>query len=107
MKQVTYKPKEHFTGEVLINLPSARQRIRYIKECNFTFNNSGEVSVMDNIDAMDKMYDVAEKHVLKVNLKHSDGASYKSFKTMADDALCDDICQEIIGIVLQGKLGED
>ena len=106
MKQVTFKPEKDFTGEVVVNLPSARQRIRYVKECNFKFNNDGEVSVMDNIDALDKMYDIAEKHVNKVTLKHKDGASFKSFKAMADDALCDDVCQSIISIVLQGNLGE-
>lgn len=106
MKKVTFKPKKEFTGEVIVNLPSARQRIRYVKECNFQFNETGDVTTMNNIDAMDKMYDVAEKHVTKVNLKHESGTSFKSFNAMADDALCDDVCQSIIGIVLQGNLGE-
>jgi hypothetical protein len=106
MKKVTFKPKKDFTGQVEISLPSARQRIRYVKECNFKFNSDGEVSVMDNIDAMEKMYEIAEKHVTKVNLKHEDGASFKDFNKMADDSLCDDVCQSIIGVVLQGSLGE-
>lgn len=107
MKKVTYTPKhEDFKGEIEISLPSARQRLRYVKECNFTFGNDGEVNVSSNIDALEKMYVIAEKHISKVDLKHRSGASFDNFNTMSEDSLCDEICEKIIGIVLQGSLGE-
>ena len=107
MKKVTYKPKDElFKGEVEIHLPSARQRLRYLKECSFKANDEGAISTLENVDAMEAMFTVAEKHVKKVTLKHTEGGAYKTFKQMSEDAYCDDICQEIIQVVLEGKLGE-
>ena len=106
MKKVTYKPKnDAFTGEVVLTIPSARQRVRYIKECNFATSDNGEVTSIKNIDALDKMYDVTEKHVEKVNLKLGK-THYKTFEAMTEDSDCDEIVNDLMTIVMQGGLGE-
>ena len=106
MKIVTYKPKgEEFAGEVEINLPSVRQRLKYFRDCNFTEDESGAVSGLKNIEALCKMYDVAENHIGKITLKRG-SVKYKDFSQMADDSSCDDICGDIVKIILEGSLGE-
>jgi len=107
MKKLVYKPKdENFEGSLEIEVPSMRQRMKIFRDCRFKQNDDGEISGLENIEAMEKMYEIAEKFVKKVNIKHSSGSSFKSFKAMSEDSDCDDICQNIIKFVLEGSLGE-
>lgn len=106
MKQIVYKPKdENFRGEIIVKIPSLRTRLRYVKEANFKFNEDGEVSSMSNIDAMETMYTLSEKHIVSVNLVYKEDLKFKTFKDMSDDSCCDDICQDIIKIIMEGALG--
>jgi hypothetical protein len=106
MKKAIYKPKDDsFTGQVEIILPSARQRLRYIKECGFVADG-GEMTSASNMDAMESMYQITAKHVSKITLKRVGGTVYKSFDKMTEDAYCDEICDELVKVVLEGKLGE-
>ena len=108
MKKLVYKPKEDdFEGSIEIVVPSMRQRMKIFRECRFKQNAEGEISGMDNLEAMEKMYEIAEDFVKKVNIKHKSGSSFKSFKAMSEDSDCDDICQNIIKFVLEGSLGEE
>ncbi len=105
MKKATIKTFKDFEGELVIKLPSARQRIRYIKECNFSFEDS-KLNVSNNLEAMEKMYVIANSHIEKVDLKHKEGTVFKDWESMTEDSDCDDLCEKIIGCILQGSLGE-
>ena len=107
MKSLEYKPKEPFTGSIKIKSPSTRQRLKMVKECNFKIDENGDVTSNDNIDSMLKMYEIASDYISNVNIKHEDGSAFKSWDKMADDSLCDDLCQEVIQVVMGGSLGND
>lgn len=106
MKVIDYKPKaKGFEGSIKLEMPSYPQRLKYFKECNFDLgktDNGYEAKMgSQNIDALIKMLDIAKKHVKSVDLIRED-TSYASFDEMLDDSSCDELCQEIAGVVING-----
>ena len=91
-------------GEIIINPPLLKQRLKYIKECNFKTNDKGEVEVgTDTYDAIIKMIDIAEAHVEAVDVKVVEsGRTYKTFLEMQADQACDEAVQYIASLILQG-----
>jgi hypothetical protein len=118
MKLIKFEPaacKEKdgiFKGYVSIEIPSYPQRLKYIKECQFQVakDDKGQVVVsesMSNIDALIKMVELAKVHVKEVKVTKCDEDVYKTFADMLDDADCDEMINEISGIILNGiKLGK-
>ena len=113
MKLIKFEPqacKEKdglFEGHVMIDIPSYPQRLKYIKECQFEVkkDEKGEVKVsesMSNIDALIKMVELAKIHVKEVNLLKNGEPAYKNFAEMLDDADCDEMINEISGVILNG-----
>jgi hypothetical protein len=119
MKLIKFEPKACketdgvFEGYVSIDIPSYPQRLKYIKDCQFQVSKDekGQVSVtesMSNIDALIKMVELAKIHVKEVKITKCGEEVYKSFADMLDDADCDEIINEISGVILNGvKLGKN
>jgi hypothetical protein len=100
-----------FKGYVMLEIPSYPQRLKYIKECHFQVKKSEngiEVSdSMANIDALIKMVELAKIHVKEVHIT-KDGYEYKDFEDMLSDADCDELNNDIAGVILNGiKLGKN
>jgi hypothetical protein len=109
MKEVEFKPEAFgtdFEGSITIRVPKTRERMQYIKECNFKLNQAGEMDTADNdgmFEKIAKMIEIAERHVVKVDFKHiATGTEYKSFEDIETDSGCDAIVSEVAQKVLRG-----
>lgn len=103
-----YKIKaEGYEGSVRIAAPSYPQRLKYLKELNLKTQDGQVVSSLaDNVDALLKMLDLAEKHVVHVAIVHKESAkAYKTWPELLEDA--DDVCNEVAQLAVMGpKLGK-
>lgn len=111
MKQIIYKPEKDFEGEIVIGLPSVRQRMMYFKEISTSLDARGKLKAnkeKDSLKLMQKSFDILEKHIVSVDIKHIEsGQEFKSFNDMADDSLCDElILTNCIGVIVHGEVGE-
>lgn len=119
MKILKYQPEVCkqkdgiFKGTVSIEMPSYPQRLSYVKECNFSFNEkeTGEIAAAmstTNIDALIKMLEIARKHVKGVDIIKMGEVTYADFEEMLQDADCDEMVNEISAAILNGvKLGKN
>ena len=103
MRELVYKCKKPFTGEVKIELPKYTQRLKYIKECNFRINADGEIDEgIDQVDSLIKMIEVAGQHIKSVKVKHESGIEVKSYEEMEDFTEFDSLVSELASFVLNG-----
>ena len=105
MKVVIYQAKDDFEGTANIELPSRKNRVKlYLKHLGDVANSDNDLG---GARMYEELYDIAAKVVKKVKIKHKDGQSFKSFSEMSEDSLCDDLCEDIIKLLMDGeKLGE-
>lgn len=105
LAEIKYIPEslgEKFKGHVMIKPPLMRERMRYVKECNFKTNQEGSVEIsVDNIDVLAKMIELAAPHITKVELE-KDSYKYKSFEELEADSECQSIVMELAGKVFNG-----
>jgi hypothetical protein len=98
-----------FKGSYTIEVPKFTQRLRYIKECNFKLDASGNLSVsIEESDAIIKMIEIASQHVKELNIEHVEsGKKFDSMEQMEYDSDCDGILNEIGAKMLSGvQLGK-
>ena len=105
MKTVVYKAKGELSGTVTVEIPSQKQRMEMLKECNFHMEN-GELDGIANLDGMLKMYEHLPKFIKKVCVKNTEGIEVKSFDKLANDSDYDTVCNDLIIIIIGGGLGE-
>jgi hypothetical protein len=104
LKTVVYKAKGDFEGTASVEIPSRKNRVKlYLKHLGETATGSE----LGGASLYDELYTVAEKAVTEVKIKNKDGKAYKSFAAMSEDSLCDDVCEDIIKLLMDGEqLGE-
>ena len=102
MREFTVKCEKPYKGEVVIEVVRYKDRLRYIKECNFKIDSTGNVEIGgDQIESFIKMIELAEKHVKKVDVKHGD-IHATSFDEMQDYLEFDNLVSLVASAVLNG-----
>jgi hypothetical protein len=103
MKEFTYKVKsEGFEGVIKLLPPSFSERLRYVSECKFDFENGAVKMSSENANAISKMVDYAKEHIKSVNVKHKNGSEAKSFDDLYYDNAFDSVIMEISSVILSG-----
>ena len=58
---------KNITGELVLEVPGYRERLKMIKECNFKMTGDGTVKLTtETIDSMIKLLDITEKYFKKI-----------------------------------------
>jgi len=98
---------EGITGKLILTIPTYRQRLKIIKECNFKINEQGDVNVgTETLESMVKLIDLAEPHFKKIDLKFGE-IHVKNFEQMESYTEFDTLITEAATAVLNaGKLGK-
>ena len=100
---------EGFSGTVTITAPKYMQRMSYLKECSFDVGQDGAITInAGNIDSIIKMWSIAQKHILKVDIVKKEGeVKYSSPEELEYDGDCDAVINEICNLVMTGvKMGK-
>lgn len=109
MREIDFNLKEHkgITGKLILTIPTYRQRLKMIKECNFKMNEKGEVNVgLETLDTLVKLLDLTKPHFKKVDLK-CDDVCVKSFDEMESAPEFDNLLTAAASAILNaGKLGK-
>jgi hypothetical protein len=95
---------EGFEGHVVFNIPKYTERLKYIKQCGFKTGDDGQIVVsLEDTDSLVAMVEIAEKHVVEVNLTHkATGKVFQSMEALQYDNVCDALLSELSGKVLSG-----
>lgn len=95
-----------FEGEVKFVIPTYSQRLRYIKETNIGSSDEG-LTEIDGIDRLEKMVEIAKKHIKEVNLvRIEDGFKFDSLELLELDRDGGEVLAEVSQSILAGvKLG--
>lgn len=94
--------QDGLVGEVKIRVPKYTERLRYVKECNFKLDGSGNaVLSTDQLDSVIKMIEFASKHVVSVDLKHGE-KEFKTWEELECDPVCDSFISSFSGEILSG-----
>lgn len=110
MREFRFVPKvcigdnAEFEGFITLTAPNMIQRYKYLSECSFDTNESGEVDLsIKKIDPMIKMMELSAPHFKSVDIRRKDGlASYKTFDDLINDSTCESIVMEACGVVMGG-----
>lgn len=104
MRELVYECKEPYEGSATIELPTYRERLKYVKECNFKIGEDSNIDAShDQVDSLIKMIDIGYKHIKKVNVKHIEsGNTVKSLEEMENYKEFDALIPEICTLVLNG-----
>lgn len=109
MRELKFDLKNHknITGELVLTIPTYRQRLKMIKDCNFKVNDKGEVNVSsETLESMIKLIDLAQPHFKKVNLKCGE-IQVKTFEQMESHSEFDNLITEAATSLLNaGSLGK-
>lgn len=94
-------------GELILEIPKYRDKLKLIKECNFKVSNEGTVNISaDAIDSMIKLIDMTEKYFKKINLKCGK-IEVKNFEDMESHPEFDSLISEAATAILNsGRLGK-
>lgn len=94
-------------GKLVLVIPTYRQRLKMIKECNFKMNEKGEVSTgLDSLDSIVNLLDAAKPYFKKIDLKCGE-AHVKTFEDMESYPEFDTLLTAAAMAVLNaGKLGK-
>lgn len=108
MKLFEYIPKKHFEGSIVLKVPQYKERLKLLKECNFKLSKDGEVANNnEQFDSIEKLTDITEKHIEKVNLTHN-GQEIKSVEDLGYYAEGVELINEVGGLILNGfSLGKN
>ena len=107
MRVIVYKCKDGFDGTLNIELPSRRNRLGVFKKHMAGISEGKDTEA--GLSLYDELYSMADKCVKNVKVSHKEsGGKYKSFSQMSNDSLCDDICEDVIKVLMDGeKVGEE
>lgn len=101
--------KATWAGKIKIEFPKYTQRLKYIQECQFKLDESGEIKIsVDSVDSIVKMIEIARGHVKEVDVTHiKTGYVFTQFEDLEDFQDCQEIINVIAGKILGGiQLGE-
>lgn len=109
MKELNYDLKKHkdITGKLVLTIPTYRQRLKMIKDCNFKVSEKGQINVgNETLDSMVKLIDLAEPHFKKIDLTCGE-ITVKNFKDMESNPEFDTLITEAATTLLNaGSLGK-
>lgn len=109
MREFKFDLSKHkkIKGELVLGIPSYRQRLMMIKECSFKMSDKGEVEVgAETIDSIVKLLDISKPYFKKVELECGD-IKVKSFDEMEEYAEFDTLLTEASSSILNaGRLGK-
>lgn len=110
MKEFKFVPKnEVFEGFVTVRVPKYMDRLKLLKECNFSFGANGEVNAgSGQFESIEKMVSVVEKHVSAVEIVvKSTQEAIKSLDDLSYTAEGSELINELANLILGGfKLGK-
>ena len=94
-------------GEIELALPTYRQRLRMLKQCNVQVDDEGNATLgSDSLDMMLKMIDLSVQYYQKVDVQHGD-IKAESFEELEGYRCFDKLIADIANFLLQaGQLGE-
>jgi len=101
--------KKEFTGHVTVTLLKYKDRLKKLKEMNFSLVDGNKYEMASGqIDSIIKMVEIAEAHIVHVDLKReSDGQEYKSIEDLQYDMDGARILNEIASVIINGaQLGK-
>ena len=106
-----YKPKtKGFKGEIEIEIPNYIERLKIIREAQFSFNQkdgSVEASISSsNLDALIKLLELTKKYIKKVDVTFG-RAKFESYEMLLEDPRYSEICNEVANAIVNGvSVGE-
>jgi hypothetical protein len=109
MRQISFdlSKYENISGTLILSVPTYRERLKMIKECNFKVSEEGNVNInSDTIDSLIKLLDVTEPFFKKIDLKCHDikAKTFEDLETYSEfDALLSEAATSILNA---GKLGK-
>jgi len=94
-------------GELTLQIPPYRERLKMIKDCNFQIDDEGKVKVgMDSVECMINLINITEPFFHKLDLKMGD-VHVKSLQEAECYSEFDGIITEAASSILNaGKLGK-
>jgi len=99
-----------FEGEIKVKVPKYKDRLKLLKECNFKMDDKGEISKgTDQFDSVEKVVEIAESHILQVNVKHKETEEeFDSVEGLSYTQEGSELINDIGNMVLSGfKLGKN
>lgn len=111
MREFDYdlKKYEKITGKLTLSIPTYRQRLKMIKDCQFQIDNkTGQVNInSDTIDSIIKLLDVTKEHFKKIDLRYGTDIHVKNFDQLESYSEFDTLLIEAASSILNaGKLGK-
>lgn len=102
MKEITYVPKtEGFSGEILLNVPSYKERMALLKGLGVKMGPDGATSMDDQLEMAEKMLAKFSTLVLKVDLKYEDQV-FTDIEELSYYKEGQDVIQELQGVLTNG-----
>jgi hypothetical protein len=109
MREISYDLKKYkdITGELILEIPSYRERLKMIKECNFQTDSKGQVVISgEGIDSFIKLLDVTEKYFKKIDVVCGE-IKAKTFSELEGSPEFDSLINDCAAFILNaGKLGK-
>ena len=99
-----------YEGKLVVKAPSQMERLQYSKEVTLSVSQDGVLShKTDQLEMTMKMFEIAKKHILEVDLKRRDnGFEIKDLEAFEHDADSSMVMTQIASRVLKGvRLGND
>lgn len=97
-----------FTGEIVVKMTKATERLKLSKECRIEVKD-GEVQSKDTTETAIKLIEIAKEKIKKVNLRRKDdGFVFNNVEDLEYDTEGAEILSTIGGKVLEGvKIGKN
>lgn len=109
MREISFDLKKYkgISGELILEVPGYRERLRIMKECNLQVNDKGNATLNTGaIDNLINVLDVTEKYFKKINIKYGE-ITAKTFSELEDYPEFVDLINDAAGFILHaGKLGK-
>lgn len=87
---------------ITLKVPQYRERLKLLKECNFQVSNEGELNAgQGQFDSLEKLVEITEKHIEKVDLKFED-QEIKSIEELGYYTEGTELLNEVGGLILNG-----
>lgn len=91
-----------FSGHVVIDVPTYKERISLVKAMEFKANEKGELVENDSFSKAEFLVGLAEKHLKKIDVKNKEGVKFTSFEDLNYEKDGADLINRIGAMVLEG-----
>jgi len=108
MRSIEYKAPEGFEGSAQLQVPKYTERLKIIKNCNFSLGTEGEAQVTtDQLDSVIALIEGTKGYIKDVKIKHVEsGAMAESFEDLEYSPEFDGLLVELCSSVLNaGQVG--